>query len=249
MIVLALGKAAGAMARVAEAHYGADATALAVVPHGVDAGARRGSSCSMPAIPFPTRPASRPRERLLALAGGAGATISSSSCSAAAPRRWPACPATGLTLAEKQALTAALLRSGAPIGEINCVRRHVSRIKGGRLPRARLLTLAISDVVGDRPEDIGSGPDRRRSDHGRRRAGDPRPLRPRRAAGRNRRSRWPASSASSPAPRDALAAAAAEARAARLSARPARRMHGRGARGRPGAMPQAARGAAAGHAP
>ena len=61
-----------------------------------------------------------------------------------------------MTLAEKQALTGALLRAGATVSEINCVRRHISGIKGGRLPAA--LTLAISDVVGDRPEDIGSGP-------------------------------------------------------------------------------------------
>ena len=65
-------------------------------------------------------------------------------------------PGESLTLVEKQALTAALLRSGATVSEINCVRRHASRIKGGRLPAT--LTLAISDVVGDRPEDIGSGP-------------------------------------------------------------------------------------------
>jgi hydroxypyruvate reductase len=74
---------------------------------------------------------------------------------------WSA-PVPGVTLADKQALTKALLRSGATITEINTVRRHLSRIKGGRLaalaaPR-RLTTLAISDVPGDRPEAIGSGP-------------------------------------------------------------------------------------------
>ncbi|HEX8256851.1 MAG TPA: MOFRL family protein, partial [Allosphingosinicella sp.] len=61
-----------------------------------------------------------------------------------------------------RALTDALLRSGAGISEINIVRRHLSRLKGGRLGAAaqpaRLVTLAISDVPGDRPEDIGSGP-------------------------------------------------------------------------------------------
>ena len=71
-------------------------------------------------------------------------------------------PAAGITLAEKQATTRALLRSGANIGEINCVRKHLSRIKGGRLARrahpARLVTLAISDVPGDDPAVIGSGP-------------------------------------------------------------------------------------------
>ena len=71
-------------------------------------------------------------------------------------------PAEGLSLEEKQALTRALLRSGATIGEINTVRRHLSRIKGGRLGvachPARLVTLAISDVPGDHPADIASGP-------------------------------------------------------------------------------------------
>lgn len=71
-------------------------------------------------------------------------------------------PGPGLSLAEKRAVTETLLRSGASVSEINCVRRHLSALKGGRLARAaqpaRVVTLAISDVVGDRPEDIGSGP-------------------------------------------------------------------------------------------
>jgi hydroxypyruvate reductase len=68
----------------------------------------------------------------------------------------------GITFAEKQAVTRALLRSGANIGEINTVRKHLSRIKGGRLARAahpaRVVTRAISDVPGDDPAVIGSGP-------------------------------------------------------------------------------------------
>ncbi len=73
-------------------------------------------------------------------------------------------PAGEITLREKQNLTRSLLRSGAPIHEMNCVRKHVSRIKGGRLAAcvaqtdASLLTLAISDTPGDAPETIGSGP-------------------------------------------------------------------------------------------
>jgi hydroxypyruvate reductase len=73
-----------------------------------------------------------------------------------------ALPAPGLTLADKQAVTRALLRSGATIGEINMVRKHLSAIKGGRLAAAaapaRVVTLAISDVPGDDPAVIGSGP-------------------------------------------------------------------------------------------
>jgi hydroxypyruvate reductase len=71
-------------------------------------------------------------------------------------------PAAGLTLAEKQAVNKALLRSGAAIGEMNCVRKHLSAIKGGRLAArcapARVVTLLVSDVPGDAPEVIGSGP-------------------------------------------------------------------------------------------
>jgi hydroxypyruvate reductase len=72
-----------------------------------------------------------------------------------------AAPALGLDLAGKVALTTGLLKCGADIHEMNTVRRHVSRIKGGRLRKAtpaRMLTLAISDVPGDDPATIGSGP-------------------------------------------------------------------------------------------
>ncbi len=71
-------------------------------------------------------------------------------------------PVQGVSFAAKQALTKQLLRAGAPIGEMNVVRKHLSRIKGGKLAAAafpaRLLTLAISDVPGDQPTSIGSGP-------------------------------------------------------------------------------------------
>lgn len=71
-------------------------------------------------------------------------------------------PAGGLTLADKQAVNRALLKSGANISDMNCVRKHLSAIKGGRLAKAsapaRVVTLAISDVPGDSPEVIGSGP-------------------------------------------------------------------------------------------
>ena len=71
-------------------------------------------------------------------------------------------PAEGLSLLEKQAINQALLKSGANIGEMNCVRKHLSRIKGGRLAAAcapaKAITLAISDVPGDDPSIIASGP-------------------------------------------------------------------------------------------
>ena len=71
-------------------------------------------------------------------------------------------PVDGVTLAEKQAVNAALLSSGAPIGEMNILRKHLSRVKGGQLAAAvhpaRMLSLMISDVPGDDPALIGSGP-------------------------------------------------------------------------------------------
>jgi hydroxypyruvate reductase len=71
-------------------------------------------------------------------------------------------PPEGMSLAEKQALVAALLDRGVPIREVNLVRRHLSRIKGGRLALsaapARVLTLMLSDVIGGEPHDVGSGP-------------------------------------------------------------------------------------------
>jgi hydroxypyruvate reductase len=81
--------------------------------------------------------------------------------SGGASANWIA-PAHGLAFADKQAVTRALIRSGAKIGEMNVVRKHLSRIKGGRLTLraqpARVVTLAISDVPGDDPAVIGSGP-------------------------------------------------------------------------------------------
>ncbi len=71
-------------------------------------------------------------------------------------------PAGGVSLDQKARINSALIRSGAPISEINCVRKHLSAIKGGRLLQAaapaRLVTLAVSDVPGDEPAVIGSGP-------------------------------------------------------------------------------------------
>jgi len=160
-LVLALGKAAVPMAGSVEARWRGPLSGLAVTPHG-SAGELRQVEVIQAAHPVPDAGSVAAAERLLALAAGAGGddlvlVLLSGGASALA-----CLPGTGLELAEKQRLTEALLRSGAPVDEINCVRRHLSRFKGGRLalaaPPARLVTLAISDVVGDCPEDIGSGP-------------------------------------------------------------------------------------------
>jgi len=160
-ILLALGKAAATMAEVFENAWQRPLSGLAVMPHGTSA-SLRGIDFMTSAHPVPDGASITAATRLLALAERADADdlvvlllsggASSLACS----------PVEGLTLQEKRRLTTALLRSGASIGEINCVRRHLSRFKGGRLAAAafpaRLVTLAISDVAGDAPEDIGSGP-------------------------------------------------------------------------------------------
>ena len=155
LIVLAVGKAGATMAEVAEAHYGERIEGVAVVPHGTP-GALNSIELVHAGHPLLDEASMAAAERLLALAGEAGPddvvlVLLSGGASALA-----CLPGDGLTLADKRDLSNRLLRSGAPISEVNCVRRHLSRIKGGRL-RADL-TLAISDVRGDRPEDIGSGP-------------------------------------------------------------------------------------------
>jgi hydroxypyruvate reductase len=112
--------------------------------------------------PIPDAAGLEGADRALALADSASADdLVLVLMSGGASANWIA-PADGITFADKQAVTRALLRSGAAIGEINTVRKHLSRIKGGRLARhahpARLVTIAISDVPGDDPSAIGSGP-------------------------------------------------------------------------------------------
>jgi glycerate 2-kinase len=168
LIVLAAGKAAGSMTEVAEAFYldrmklPADRLGgIAVARHGygrplrvvsmVEAGHPvpdgAGLAAAMRTIDFADK-ADRDDFALVLMSGGASAN-------------WIA-PAAGITFADKQEVTRALLRSGANISEINTVRKHLSRIKGGRLARhaypAKLATIAISDVPGDDPSAIGSGP-------------------------------------------------------------------------------------------
>ncbi len=165
LIVLAAGKAAGSMAEVAEAAYAALApgrlTGIAVARQGYGRPTR-----FIPMIeaghPIPNAAGLEAAEQALKLAAGAGPDdLVLVLVSGGASANWIA-PVEGLSLADKQAVTRALLRSGANIGEINTVRKHLSRIKGGRLARlaqpARVVTLAISDVPGDDPAVIGSGP-------------------------------------------------------------------------------------------
>ena len=168
LIVLACGKAATAMAQTVEDHYIAQGrlpaervTGLVVTRHGF----------SLPLRHLPLREAGHPvpdaagleaSMATLAVADDAGPDDTVLVLlSGGASALWTA-PVSDLDLIDKQSLTKSLLASGAPIGEINCVRRHLSQIKGGRLAArlapARHITLAISDVPGNLPTAIGSGP-------------------------------------------------------------------------------------------
>ena len=161
LIVIGAGKASAAMARAVERHWSGPLDGLVVTRYG------HGVPCERIEIVEAAHPVPdaageaaaarilaklaglRAQDRVLALISGGGSALL-------------AAPAAGVSLAEKRAITAALLKSGASIGEMNCVRKHLSAIKGGRLAAAAwpapVLTLAISDVPGDDPAVIASGP-------------------------------------------------------------------------------------------
>ena len=165
LIIIGAGKAAGQMAEAAERHY-ADYIAkgkvrgLIVVPD--DAGARlRCLDLLHASHPVPDERSEFAARRMLqAVAGLAVEDLVVMLLSGGASSLLCA-PATGISLSEKRAITEELLACGATIDEINIVRTCLSDIKGGKLARAcgpaRVTTLAVSDVVGDQPEVIGSG--------------------------------------------------------------------------------------------
>ena len=167
IVILAAGKAAASMAAVAVRHYRAQGVAterligLAVTRDGyaLDAGPIEVIEAGHP---LPNRHGLEATARIVELARQAGpGDLVLALISGGGSANW-LLPAKGVSLADKQAVTKALLRSGAGIGEINCVRKHLSQVKGGRLAKAcgtaRLVTLAISDVPGDDPAVIASGP-------------------------------------------------------------------------------------------
>ena len=159
--VLGFGKAAAEMARAFEAHWPAPFGGFAVTRYG------HGAPCRAIEIveaghPVPDEAAVAAADRALSLASGLGADDLMVCLASGGGSALLAKPAPGIRLEEKQALTRSLLACGAAIDEINCVRKHLSAIKGGRLAAAaapaRVATLAISDVPGDDPAIIASGP-------------------------------------------------------------------------------------------
>ncbi len=160
-IVIGAGKASAAMARVVEDHWSGPLEGLVITRYGYSVACDRIEIVEA-AHPVPDEAGHKAAERMLdyvsdlteddvvlCLISGGGSALMP-------------LPLKGLTLADKRDVNTALLRSGATITEMNCVRRHLSAIKGGRLAAAchpaKLLTLMISDVPGDDPIDIASGP-------------------------------------------------------------------------------------------
>ena len=160
-VVVGAGKAAGAMAKAVEDNWWGPISGLVVTRY------EHGAECRSIEVveaghPIPDSAGEQAAQRMLGLishltkddlvmclmSGGASSLL--------------AVPAPGISLADKQAVTRALLKSGAPISDINCVRKHLSAVKGGRLALAAapasVVTLIVSDVPGDNPATVGSGP-------------------------------------------------------------------------------------------
>lgn len=160
-VVIGAGKAAAAMAQAVEAHWPGPLSGLVITRYG------HAVPCARIAVieaghPVPDETGMVATQRVMALLEGLGADdlvmcLWSGGGSALMPG-----PAGALTIADERDVTSALLRSGATIGEINCVRKHLSAVKGGRLAllvnAARLETFVISDVPGDDPSTVASGP-------------------------------------------------------------------------------------------
>jgi glycerate 2-kinase len=160
-IVLGAGKAAAAMAKAVEAHWQGPLSGLVITRYG------HGLPCRSIEVveaghPLPDSAGTAAAARLLASVRGLVADDLVLFLASGGGSALMALPAPGLRLDDKRAVTGALLRSGATIGEINTVRKHLSAIKGGRLAAAaapaEIVTLAISDVPGDDPAVIASGP-------------------------------------------------------------------------------------------
>ncbi|HEY3910418.1 MAG TPA: glycerate kinase [Stellaceae bacterium] len=160
-LLLGAGKAAAAMARAFESRWLGPLEGIVLTRYG------HAVSCDRVVVveashPVPDAAGERAARQMLALAHSLGPDDQLVFLASGGGSALLTLPAPSLTLADKQAVTHALLRSGATIAEINAVRKHISAIKGGRLAAAaapaHILTLAISDVPGDDPAVIASGP-------------------------------------------------------------------------------------------
>ena len=160
-IVIGAGKASAAMARALEDHWSGPLEGLVVTRYGYEVPCER-IEIVQAAHPVPDAAGIEAAERIRQLVTGLTADDLVIALISGGGSSLLVAPGEGLTLADKQAVNTALLHSGASISEMNCVRRHLSSLKGGRLAAvchpAQVLTLLISDVPGDDPIDIASGP-------------------------------------------------------------------------------------------
>ena len=160
-IVVGCGKAAASMAKAVEDHWQGEISGLVVTRYGHNAPTRKIEVVEA-AHPVPDLAGCEAAERILKMVQGLSANDLVLFLVSGGGSALLALPAPGLTLTDKQAINKALLKSGANIAEMNCVRKHLSAVKGGRLAAAcapaKVVTLAISDIPGDDPAVIASGP-------------------------------------------------------------------------------------------
>ena len=161
LVVVGAGKGAAEMARVVEQHYTVPLSGVVVTRYGHAVPCRQIEVLEA-SHPVPDAAGAAAAQRILDTVKGLTADDLVLCLISGGGSALLALAAIGVTLADKQALNSALLKSGATIGEMNCVRKHLSSIKGGRLALAcapaRVVTLVISDVPGDDPAIVASGP-------------------------------------------------------------------------------------------
>ena len=160
-IVIGAGKASAAMAQALEAHWPGPLEGLVITRYGYAVPCERIEIVEA-AHPVPDAAGLESTARVRQLVSGLTEDDLVIALISGGGSALLVAPGEGISLADKQAVNAALLKSGANIAEMNCVRRHLSQVKGGRLAAAchpaRVVTLLISDVPGDNPVDIASGP-------------------------------------------------------------------------------------------
>jgi hydroxypyruvate reductase len=160
-IVVGCGKAAASMAKAVEDHWQGEISGLVVTRYGHNTPTRKIEVVEA-AHPVPDLAGREAAERILKMVQGLSSDDLVLFLVSGGGSALLALPAPGLTLTDKQAINKALLKSGANIAEMNCVRKHLSAVKGGRLAAAcapaKVVTLAISDIPGDDPAVIASGP-------------------------------------------------------------------------------------------
>ena len=163
-VVVGAGKAAASMARAVEAHWPADRplTGLVVTRYGHGVGPLERIEVVEASHPEPDAAGREAARRILGLVRGLGPEDLALCLISGGGSALLSLPARGIELADKRAVNRALLMSGAAIGDMNCVRKHLSAIKAGRLAAAaapaEVVSLIISDVPGDDPSVIASGP-------------------------------------------------------------------------------------------